>query len=63
MAAGNNPVLRHLPQELETASGDELNFAWTATFHSDLPVHPHVLERWPEDGPHAFTGEIIKMAG
>ncbi len=28
----------------------ELNFAWSATFHSDL--HPHVLERWPEDGTH-----------
>ena len=34
---------------------DELNFAWRATFHSEL--HSNVLERWPEDGPHAFTKE------
>jgi hypothetical protein len=32
---------------------DELNFAWRATFHSEL--HSNVLDRWPEDGPHAFT--------
>ncbi len=31
----------------------ELNFAWCATFLSDL--HPHVLERCPNDAPHAFT--------
>jgi hypothetical protein len=32
---------------------NELNFALCSTFHSDL--HLHVLERWPKDGPHAFT--------
>ena len=32
---------------------DELNLAWSSTFHSDL--HPHVLEKWPVTGPHAFS--------
>jgi hypothetical protein len=31
----------------------ELNAAWTNTFSSDL--HPHVLEKWPEKGDHAFN--------
>ncbi len=30
-----------------------LNYAWNATFHCDL--HPNGLEKWPEDGPHAFN--------
>ncbi len=29
---------------------DELKFSWRATFNSNL--HPHLLERRPEDGPH-----------
>ena len=42
--------------ELRTAQPrvwNELNTSWTNTFHSDL--HPHVLETWPEKGPHAFN--------
>ncbi len=38
---------------LQQRPWNQLNFALCATFHSDL--HPHVLERRPKDGPHAFT--------
>jgi hypothetical protein len=44
---------------LQQRPWNELNFALCATFHSDL--HPHVLERRPKDGPHAFTAsQFIK---
>ncbi len=38
--------------------GDELNFAWLATFSCDL--HTVGLERWPESGPHWFNKEQCK---
>ncbi len=41
--------LRNSQQHLWT----DLNFAWCATFHSNL--HQHMLEMWPKDAPHAFT--------
>ena len=43
------------PRNSQQRIWEELNFAWRATFHSEL--HSNVLDRWPEDGPHAFTKE------
>jgi hypothetical protein len=37
---------------------EQLMYAWNTTFHCDL--HPNGLEKWQEDGPHAFNTEESK---
>ena len=40
-------------REKHARTWDSLTAAWKATFHHDLSSRD--LDRWPEDGPHAFT--------
>jgi hypothetical protein len=56
-------LLVHIPS-LRTAHPrvwDELNTAWSNTFHSDLSET--ALEKWPTTGPLAFSAEQCEILG
>ncbi len=50
-------MIRWYDPQLRAANArvwDELQFAWHATFHSDLAETRTALEKWPVAGSHAF---------